>query len=456
MDSLWTQTARLPEFPTMKGNCTTDVLIIGGGLTGLLCAHEMKAAGVDCMLVEKNGLCSGVTQNTTAKLTVQHGLIYHKLIRRFGSRRAGKYLQANKRALEEMKTLCRNMDCDFRQETAYVYSRQGSEKLLQEMEALRQLGCPAQFVKKPALPVSVAGAVGIPDQGQFHPLKFAAGIAEDLPIFTHTRVQELAPGTAVTDRGTIRAKKIIVATHFPMLNKHGSYFLKMYQHRSYVLALKGAPLPEGMFVDEAKDGLSFRSWGELLLLGGGGHRTGKKGGGWQELERVAQSCYPGAEIVARWATQDCMTLDDVPYIGQYSARTPDLFVATGFQKWGMTTAMTAAMLLTDLVQGKQNPYASVFDPSRSVLRPQLALNAAEAVLNLLTPTAPRCPHMGCALKYNPQEHSWDCPCHGSRFEENGRLIDNPSNDDLWKKKGREPSGKAGNETTGPHPYQTPE
>lgn len=432
MDSLWKNTGKMPEFPALDGDRTTDVLIIGGGLAGLLCAYELKAAGVDCMLVEKDQICSGVTGSTTAKLTVQHGLIYHKLVKRFGTNSAKLYLQANQRALEKMKGLCQQTDCDYQTSTSYVYARKDPQKLLEELDALKRLGCKGQFLRTPPLPVSTVGAVGIEDQGQFHPLKFAAAVAADLPIFTHTKVQELAPGTAVTDRGMIRAKKIIVATHFPMLNKHGSYFLKMYQHRSYVLALKGARLPEGMYVDEAKDGLSFRTYGDLLLLGGGGHRTGKQGGGWQELEEFARKQYPKGEIVARWATQDCMTLDDVPYIGRYSARTPDLFVATGFQKWGMTTAMAAAMILTDLVQGKESPYAKVFDPSRSILRPQLLINGAEAIWNLMTPTAPRCPHMGCALKYNAEEHSWDCPCHGSRFSEEGTLLENPANADLRK------------------------
>ena len=156
----------------------------------------------------------------------------------------------------------------------------------------------------------------------------------------------------------------------------------------------------------------------------------KKGGCWQELESFAAKYYKNAEIVAKWATQDCMTLDKIPYIGQYSANTPDVYVATGFNKWGMTNAMAAANILLDLIMGKENPYTKVFSPSRSILRPQLAVNAFDSMLGLLTPTAPRCPHLGCALKYNHAEHSWDCPCHGSRFSKDGNLINNPATDDL--------------------------
>ena len=204
----------------------------------------------------------------------------------------------------------------------------------------------------------------------------------------------------------------------------------MYQRRSYVLALENAADVAGMYVDEAEDGLSLRNAGELLLLGGGGHRTGGQGGGWKELKRCAARYYPASRERARWAAQDCMTLDGVPYVGPYSARTQGLYVATGFNKWGMTSSMAAAMLLGDLVTGRENPWAPVFSPSRTILRPQLAVNAAEAVLSLLKPARPRCPHMGCALKWNPQERTWDCPCHGSRFTREGRLIDNPATGDL--------------------------
>ena len=428
MTSLWIRTAQLPEFPPLKGDAKTEVLVIGGGIAGILCAWSLKQAGVDSILVESGRICGGVTKNTTAKLTAQHGLLYGRLVREFDLDTAQRYLQANLEALERYRALCRSIDCDFQEKDAFVYSLRDRSKLEEELDALRKLGYPAEFSSTIPLPFPVAGAVKFPKQGQFHPLKFLGAVADGLPIYEHTKVLELTPEGVVTDRGIIFARKIIVATHFPFLNKHGSYFLKQYQHRSYVLALENAPDVGGMYVDEDEKGLSFRNQNGLLLLGGGSHRTGKQGGNWQELSEFAQKYFPGANEVARWATQDCMTLDGVPYIGQYSKHTPNLYVATGFQKWGMTTSMVAAKLLTDLICGKKNPYAEVFSPSRSMLRPQLAANAASAALNLLTPTRPRCPHLGCALKYNPQERSWDCPCHGSRFSEMGELLDNPATD----------------------------
>ncbi len=429
MKSVWTTHGEPKRFASLENNIHTDVLIIGGGITGILCAHMLKNAGVECVLAEADRLCNGITQNTTAKITLGHGLVYDKLIKRYGEEKARLYLQANCRAGERYARLCREMDCDYEKQDSYVYSLDDRNKIAREIKALNRLGAKAAFSDAPQLPFSVAGAVRVEGQAQFHPLKFAYQLAKDLLVYENTKVVEVSPHKAVTPRGEIQCKKMIIATHFPMINKHGGYFLKLYQHRSYVLALEGAPQVDGMYVDEADTGLSFRHYGRLLLLGGGGHRTGKSGGCWQELERVAKTYYPHATIVGRWATQDCMTLDRVPYIGPYSNRTSDLFVATGFNKWGMTSAMVAAGILCDLVRGKSNPYAEVFAPSRSMLHPQLAVNAFESMVGLLTPTAPRCPHLGCALKYNPAEHSWDCPCHGSRFTEAGELINNPATDD---------------------------
>ncbi len=429
MDSIWKQTAELPRFAPLEGDLKTDVLVIGGGMAGLLCAYWLDRAGVDYALVEAGRLCGGVTGNTTAKLTFQHGLIYARLLREFGLGRARLYLEANRAALGQYRELCREAGCDFQERDAYVYALTDRRKLDRELEALERLGFPAEFSRTPALPMPTAGAVKFPKQAQFHPLKFAAAIAKGLRIFEGTKVLELAPGRAVTNRGTVTAENIVAATHFPLLNKHGAYFLKLYQARSYVLALENVPEVGGMYVDEGEKGLSFRDYKGFLLLGGGGHRTGKKGGGWRELEDFAKRRYPQAGIAARWAAQDCMTLDGVPYVGRYSRGTKGLYVATGFNKWGMTSSMAAARLLADLVQGKENPWAELFSPSRRVLRPQLAANAWESTMGLLTPTVPRCPHMGCALKYNPQEHSWDCPCHGSRFGEDGELLNNPATDD---------------------------
>ena len=430
MESIWEKTARLPEFEPLRGDARADVLVIGGGLAGLLCAYELTQAGADCILAEAGRLCGGTTKNTTAKLTVQHGLIYHKLLKEFGPERTRAYLDANRAALERIRALCRDIPCDFEELPSYVYSLDSRKELDQELAALDRLGYPAALSEETPLPFPVAGAVRFDRQAQFHPLKFAAGLLDGLRIYEHTRVLEVKTGEAVTEGGTVKADHIVVATHFPFLNKFGCYWLKMYQSRSYVLALEGGPDLGGMYVDGSGKGLSFRNYGKLLLLGGGAHRTGKQSRGWSGLEDFAHRHWPNAKPICRWAAQDCMTLDGAPYIGLYSPRLPGLYAVTGFNKWGMTSSMAAATLIADLILGRDSPYQQVFSPSRSVLRPQLAANAGETTLNLLTPTRPRCPHLGCALKYNPQEHSWDCPCHGSRFAGGGTLLDGPATGNL--------------------------
>ncbi len=430
MISVWSDTSELPHFESLKKNIKTDVLVIGGGLAGVLCAYMLAENGIDYVLVEANKICGGITRNTTAKITSQHGLIYNKLIREFGVERAQMYFRANEAAIEKYRMLCKNINCDFENKDSFVYSMNNTKKIEEELTALDKIGFSAEFADKLPIPLATAGAVKFRNQAQFNPLKFISSIARNLNIYENTRIRQLTKHTAITDGYKITAKKIIVATHFPFINKHGSYFLKMYQHRSYVIALDGAAQINGMYVDESENGMSFRNYKNLLLIGGGGHRTGKQGGDWQELKSFAQIYYTGAEEKYRWATQDCMTLDRVPYIGQYSKNTPDFYVATGFNKWGMTSSMVSAMILADMVTGKKNPYAAVFSPSRTILRPQLAVNAFEAVTNIMTISQKRCPHLGCSLNWNPQEHSWDCPCHGSRFTEDGRLIDNPATGNL--------------------------
>ncbi len=426
MESIWTESAQRPHFDTLKGDIKTDVLIIGGGMAGILCAYMLKNTGINCVLVEAERICGGTTENTTAKITFQHGLIYDKIIRKYGVEKAQLYYKSQNEAMEKYRSLCSEIDCDFETSDSFVYSLDDREKLEKEAAAMEKIGCDAELVEKLSLPFSVAGAVRVEGQAQFNPLKFAFKLSENLPIYENTRVLRLDADGAVTQNGRIEAQKIIVATHFPFINKHGGYFAKMYQHRSYVIALENAPAVKGMYVDEAEDGLSFRSYNNLMILGGGGHRTGKHGGTWNELREFARVNYPSAKEKYNWATQDCMTLDSIAYIGKYSKRMPSVYVATGFNKWGMTNSMTAAQILTDLVLGKENEYESLYSSSRNIWHPQLAINTASTLINMVTPTVPRCPHMGCALKYNIYEHSWDCPCHGSRFTQNGELINNPA------------------------------
>ncbi len=424
--SLWVDTVSLPEFKKLKGNIKTDVLIIGGGICGILCAYFLKEAGIDCLLVEKDRIAQGTTGYTTAKITSQHGLIYNYLINKFGKETAGKYLYANEAAIKKYKELCESTDCDFKEISAYTYSKDSRKKIENEIKALDSLGAGANFYGSLPLPFKIAGAVGVENQAQFNPLKFIRHISKNLNIYENTMVNKLTPAGALCDEAEITAKCIIVATHFPFINKHGNYFLKMYQHTSYVFALENAQEVNGMYVDEKEGGFSFRSSGNLLLLGGCGKRTGKQCGNEIQLTNFKNRYYPDSKIKYKWSTQDCMSLDRIPYIGQYSKKTPNLYVATGFNKWGMTSSMISAIILCNSLQGIKTDYADIFSPSRSILTPQLFVNGYETLSNFLFPTTKRCPHLGCALKWNKAEHTWDCPCHGSRFNEDGKIINNPA------------------------------
>lgn len=426
MTSLWHDTANLPRFPALSRDTSCDVLVIGGGMAGLLTLHELCRRGVDCLLVEAERIGSGTTGGTTAVLSAQHDTLYADLIRSFGRDQAKAVLYANLSAVEQYRALCARIPCDFSEAPSCLYTLSSPARLEREVSAVQSLGFPARFTQQTELPLPVRGAVFFPGMAQFHPLRFLAGLVPGLPICENTRALRIEPGAVHTNRGVIRARRVIVCTHFPILNRRGLYFMKQYQMRSFVLALKNVPALHGTYAGTERGGLYFRSYGDLLLVGGGDHRTGKSGGGFDCVEAFVRRTWPQARVAYRWAAQDCMSLDGVPYIGPYSPHTPGLFVATGFNEWGMTTSMVASRLLADAVTGQPNPYARAFAPQRSLVHPQLLGNLFETTLGLLWPTSRRCTHLGCALHWNPQEHTWDCSCHGSRYAPDGKLLDNPA------------------------------
>jgi len=429
MNSVWNETVSRDKKPALCEDRTADVLVIGGGMCGILTAHFLKEAGARPIVVEGSRIGGGVTQNTTAKITAQHGLIYADLLARFGRERALQYYSSNTEAIAQYHALAEQLPCDFEYKTAHVYSTNRKDKLEREAEAYQKLNIPARLVESLDLPLQTVGAVTMEGQAQFHPLKLLYALSEGLEIYEDTFVQKLEGNTAHISRGKITAERIVLATHYPLVNILGLYFLKLYQHRSYVLALEGAPSVDGMFLDEQEAGLSFRTYEDLLLVGGGDHKTGKKDGGLSVLKRFVKGAYPEAQVKCHWATQDCMSLDKVPYIGRHSGGRSDLYVASGFNKWGMTGSMVAAQVLTDLIIQGHGEYEALYVPRRSILTKQLISNIGAAA-GLLTPGAPRCTHMGCKLHENAAEQSWDCACHGSRFDLNGQVITGPAKKEL--------------------------
>ena len=474
MESIWTENCQLKERKPLSGDIKAEIAVIGAGIAGLLTASALQKAGYQVVVLEANRIASGQTRNTTAKITSQHGMIYRRLIDTVGKNRAKQYAMANEAAIEAYRRVVaeENIDCSFEERNAYVYGSD-SKQLQTEAEAAASLGLPASYVREAALPFPSAGAVCFAHQAQFHPLQFIDHIARPLTVYENTAVLRVKDEQIETTGGQVRAEQIVFACHYPFVIFPGMFFARMHQERSYVLALENAAQVDGMWVGAENGSCSFRNYRNLLLLGGGGHRCGENsaGGRYEQLRQMARKWFPESREIAHWSAQDCMTADGVPYIGRYAESRPNWYVATGFQKWGMTSAMVSAMLLRDLICGKENTYADVFSPERFDAKTLtgVAAESGQAIKGLakeifqipaeraaeipkghggivflrgeklgvykdeegqLYPVDIRCPHLGCQLEWNPDEHSWDCPCHGSRFDRFGNLISGPAQENL--------------------------
>jgi len=475
MRSIWNQSALLPRFPALEGHRTADTVIIGGGMAGILTAYLLQQEGQDVAVVEANRIGNGQTAGTTAKLTAQHGLIYSRLTSTLGPETAGQYARMNQTAVARLRHLvqAQHIDCDFQDCTAFLCAASDPAPLEAEYAACQALEMDVFLTQDTELPFP-AQALGLRHQAQFHPLKLLAALAEDLTIFEHSRVLEVEDQLVRTASGSISAETIIFACHYPFVNAPGYYFARQHQERSCVLALEGIEPLQNYYLG-IDDGLSFRSWGNILLLGGSGYRTGenRQGGQYERLEQIAKRHWPHRRILCRWSAQDCIPMDGIPYIGRYAESRPHWLVATGFQKWGMSTSVAAAETLRDLALGRAPaPDSTVFSPQRfhaSASAKQLAEDSLHAVRGLgrrlleagripaedlpaghggiveldgeklgvyrsergeLLAVSVKCPHLGCQLEWNPDEKSWDCPCHGSRFDVYGHLLDGPAQTDL--------------------------
>lgn len=472
MKSVWKDECKFRKRESLNKNLDTDVLIIGAGIAGILTGYVLKEAGIESVIIEAGEICSGNTGRTTAKITLQHELIYNKLIKEYGEEKARQYALANEKAIEKYREIIKkyNIQCEFEEMPNYLYTVDKVSDLEKEFEAEKKLGIDAELVDKIELPVSVKKALRVNNQAQFNPLMFLKEISEELTIYENTRAVEIKENIVTTDKYIISAKAIVVATHYPIMNFPGYYFMRMHQERSYVIALENAQDLNGMYIGIDEAGYSFRKYKNLLLLGGGSHRSGDNevGGKYDELREVARRLYPNAQEKYHWSAQDCMPSDDIPFIGQYSIDTPNLYVATGFKKWGMTTAMVSAMIITDMIKGRKNEYAEIFSPRRfdiSDSMKNIVKDGVESVKGLTAEifhipdaelkdvkkghggiieyngskvgvykdregncymVSTRCPHLGCEVKWNPDELTWDCPCHGSRFDYKGNWIESPA------------------------------
>ena len=478
MKSVWTESYNIKKRESLDRDIEAEVVVIGAGITGLLTAYMLKDKGLKVVVIEKGRILEGNTLNTTAKITIQHDLIYDKLIKEYKEENAKKYVKANTIAIEKYKEIINknNIDCDFEEADAYIYTLDDIVKIENEYEAAKKLEIDAELVDEIELPFEVAKALKFKKQGQFNPIKFLNYIAKDLTIYENTKAIDIKNNIVVTEKGNIKAKNIVVATQFPIINTPGYYFLRMHQDRSYVVAFENAQNIKGMYIDENKDGYSFRSYNSLLLVGGASGRTGsnEKGGSYENVIEFTKSLYPNAIEKYRWSAQDCMTSDGIPYIGEYSNsdEMKNVYVATGFNKWGMTSAMIASLIITDKITKTFNDYYEIFSPERYDItasikntlidvgyttynfiaqRIRIPMEAVEDISNgsggivnyngenvgvykddkgEIYTVSTKCPHLGCELKWDANDLAWDCPCHGSRFDYKGNLLNSPSTKEL--------------------------
>ena len=495
MKSLWLEENKIKEFPELEKDEKADICIIGAGIFGISTAYYLSQNGYNVILIERNKIASKVTGHTTAKITSQHGLIYHYLLNQYGIDFAKKYFNANQGAITEIERIIQenNIECDFEKQNSYVYTTDKTEleKIQEEIEALDRINPDAKLVNKSQLPFSIIKGIEFKNQAQFNPIKYIQGLVRKLEEnkvknFENTTCFDIKQDNeeyiCYTENNTIKSKYVVIATHYPFINIPGMYFAKMYQSSSYVIGVDTkTELFSGMYINIQSPIYSFRTavdnGKKILLLGGLDHKTGENityQDSYGKLEQKAKQWYPNLEVKYRWSTRDCITLDKIPYIGEFSNVLPNIFVGTGFNKWGMTSSNVAARIITDKIMKKENEYDEVFKSTRvnpivnkdevknMVVQTTKSLvvdklkkeeNSIDDIKNetggiiekngekigiykdiegKIHAVKPICTHLGCLLNWNAADKTWDCPCHASRFDYTGKNIYNPALKNLEK------------------------
>ena len=487
-ESYWMATTPVTDYPALESDIETEIAIVGGGLVGITLAYFLKKEGIKVTVIDADRIAQGTTGHTTAKITSQHSLIYDRIVSKFGREKAMQYASANEAAIGTIAGIIEenNVRCDFCNQSAYVYTLMDEyvKKIEDEVKAAEAAGIKAVYLDSIPLPFTVKAAMRFDHQAQFHPRKYLLALAEKIPgegshIFENTKAVDLQEGATcriITSKGhTISASRVVLASHYPFYDKHGLYFARLYPERSYALGVRiSDKFPEGMFITAEDPARSFRSQpdenGEIVIIGGEHHKTGHGENTFHHYEILrdfSYATYDVKQITHRWSTQDYTTMDELPYAGFITSDRNNIFVATGFGKWGMTNGTASAMIIRDLILTGNSQWAPVYDPSRFnpgaaaknfvVENADVAKNLVSGILNISPPEVDlqpgegkitevdgkkvgayrdekgklhlvntACTHLGCELKWNSAELSWDCPCHGSRFTYEGDIIEGPA------------------------------
>jgi glycine/D-amino acid oxidase-like deaminating enzyme/nitrite reductase/ring-hydroxylating ferredoxin subunit len=488
--SLWLATSPPTDYPSLTADLDVDVAVLGGGVAGLTTALLLKRDGARVAVIEAGRVGAGVSGCTTAKVTALQQTLYRKLRRRHGTDGAAVYANASAAGVELLAQLAaeEKIDCHLERRAAFTYAATSRERstIESECDAAAEAGLPVELVEEVDLPFSTHGAVRLEGQLEIHPVLYAQGLAravhgEGSSVFERSRalgVRTGDPCRVQTDAGSVRAKQVVVATHYPLLDR-SLFFARLKPNRSYCIAARvGGSPPRGMSISAGSTTRSIRSHGDLLIVGGEGHTTGAREASadrFEKLEQFASEHWDKVRVTHRWSAQDPVSWDLLPVIGPYHPGTSKLFVASGFHKWGFASATFAAKIISDQISDRVNPWAERFSPSRLGLRglPKLAAVNAKVALDFfgdrmiqslrggvgdlppgearvvrdgagktgvfrddkgaLHAVSLRCTHLGCLLRFNGAERSWDCPCHGSRFDVDGNVLEGPATGSLERK-----------------------
>lgn len=464
--SFWLDTEKRKEYESLNKDLECDVCVIGGGITGISCAYYLSKKGLNTVVLERDRIASKTTGHTTAKITSQHDLFYDYLINSKGKEFAKKYYKANEEAIDNIEKIIKeeNIVCDFERVDSFVYTKDINlvNNIKTEVGAVNSIGGECEFVEEIDLPVKIEGAIKFKNQAKFNPIKYINGLCDCIiknsgKIYENSKVIDYKKDSDIfkvlieSSEGeyVVKCKNLVVATRYPIFNVPGYHFIKMYQEISYAVASKMTDNIEikDVYICKERPAISIRTAqynGEkYLLVIGNNHKTGEDTetkDRYKILEDIAEKI-SGNKVEYKWNTEDCISLDKIAYIGKYSNLIDNMYVATGFNKWGMTTSNIAANIITDLILGKENKYLEIYNSTR--LEP---IKNKEEVGNMLKEIGksivePRlditrkkkyCTHLGCELTWNELTKTWDCPCHGSRFEENGESVEAPSIKDMNK------------------------